>query len=158
MLSGRCGPGGRGFAAALMLVGLTVLAMPGSVHAGDIEVTDAWARAPVGAMKASAAYMTIVNHGSRDDRLVGARTPVTDKAALHTHSMTDGVMRMRPVEAIAVPAGGRAVLQPGGDHVMLMGIEQPLAAGDRIPLTLVFEHAGAVDLTLPVRPPGAAAD
>ena len=154
----RYGSGSRDLLAALLLAGFGVLAAAGGVRAGDIEVTDAWARAPIGAMKASAAYMTIVNHGSRDDRLVGARTPVTDKAALHTHSMAEGVMRMRPVEAIALPAGGRAVLEPGGDHVMLMGIEQPLAAGDRIPLTLVFEHAGAVELTLPVRPPGAAAD
>lgn len=102
----------------------------------------------------AAAFMTIRSTGSAD-RLVGFRTPACTRPELHTHIMDNGIMRMREVPVIEVPAGGEAVLQSGGLHLMLIDLTGPLAQGDLVPLTLIFETAGAVDVTLPVKPPGA---
>jgi copper(I)-binding protein len=109
---------------------------------GDILIQHAWARASIGAAKAGAAYLTLVNHGGAPDRLVSVRTPVAERAGLHSHTMEDGVMKMRPVGAIEVAPGEPTVLGPGGLHIMMMGLKAPLVEGERFPVTLVFERAG----------------
>ena len=121
---------------------------------GDIEVREVWARS---AMKgrSAAAYLEIVNHGSEPDRLVAADSPVAEKVSLHRHTMVEGVMKMRPVPAIEVPGGGTVVLQPGGFHIMLMKLREPLKSGMQIPLTLTFARAGTVEVVAHVRPAGA---
>ena len=104
----------------------------------------AWARASAGMAKAGAAYLTIRNIGSTPDRLIAASAPVARRAELHTHIMTDSVMRMRRIKAVPVAAGGAATLKPSGNHVMLMGLHAPLRKDGQFPLTLTFEKAGDV--------------
>ncbi|MDP6883165.1 MAG: copper chaperone PCu(A)C [Rhodospirillales bacterium] len=117
---------------------------------GALTIGDAWSRASAGPAKAGAAYVTITNNGAEADRLVGAATPVAKKAAVHTHLMRDGVMKMRPVEAVEVNPGEPTVFMPGGLHVMLMGLKAPLVEGDTFPLTLTFERSGTVEVRVRV--------
>src|SRR5690606_10830983 len=82
-------------------------------------------------------------------------SPVAETAELHTHIKDGEVMRMRPVEAIEVPAGGSVTLKPGGDHVMLMSLRAPLKEGETFPLTLIFEHRGSREVDVTVKSVGA---
>jgi len=135
---------------------LAIAALAGPALAdGPVTVTAAWARAGVASAKAGAAFLTVTNTGKEPDRLVAAQTPVADKAELHTHLMDNGVMKMRAVDSIDVAPGAPVTLKPGGLHVMLMGLKQPLTEGGRFPVTLTFEKAGAVTVEVAVQ--GAAA-
>lgn len=123
----------------------------GSMSHGDLSVEKAWARASAGPARNGAGYLTISNAGAEDDRLIGAAAPgVAERIELHTHIKDGNIMRMRPVEAIDVPAGGTATLEPGGRHLMMMGLKAPLEAGQSVPVTLTFERAGEVTVTLEV--------
>ena len=127
----------------------------GSAVADGIMVTDAFARASAGAAKNGAAFMTLKNHAGRDDHLVAVRTRARARPNCTPTSIDQGVMRMRPVARITVPAGAAATLKPGGDHVMLMGLTAPLKKGDTLSLTLVFEHAGEIAVAAPIGAIGA---
>jgi periplasmic copper chaperone A len=117
---------------------------------GNVVIHDAWANATLGRSQNSAAYMIIEVSGDRSDRLIAASSPLADKAQLHNHIMEGGVAKMRPVDAVEVSPGAPAVLQPGGLHIMLMGLKEPLVDGARLPLTLTFETAGKIKLEVPV--------
>jgi periplasmic copper chaperone A len=134
--------------AAILFVGLTVWA----AEIARIEVAGAWARPTVGQGRISAAYMTIANKGDAGDRLKSARTPKAKAVELHQTTMTaDGVMQMRKVEdGLPIEAGASLVLEPGGAHLMLLGLEDALRAGEELILTLEFANAGVVDVTVPV--------
>jgi copper(I)-binding protein len=124
--------------------------LAGPAFAGDIAISEAYVRAVAPGAGASAAYMTIRNDGAADT-LVAARTDIARRVELHTHILEDGVARMREVEGgIAAPAGETVTLAPGGLHVMLMGLNGPLAAGATLPLTLVFENAGEMAIMAPI--------
>lgn len=120
--------------------------------AGDLSVSDAYARAASPVARAGAIFMTIRNAGATDARLTGAETDAAMRVELHTHlEDASGVMRMVEVEdGIVVPAGGAAQLRRGGDHVMLMGLTRPLQHGDTIDVTLSFEDGTTLFLTVPV--------
>jgi copper(I)-binding protein len=120
-----------------------------------IEVTHAWARATATTAKTGGAYLTIANKGASDDRLIAAATSVAAKAELHVTSMDGSVMKMRPLAALDVKAGGQEELKPGGMHIMLFGLTAPLKEGQRFPLALTFEKAGKVDVMVTVEKPGA---
>jgi copper(I)-binding protein len=130
-----------------------VLAQSGGAAA--ITVENAWARATPGAIKTGGAYMTLVDHGADPDRLVGVSTPVAGKAELHVMSEANGVMTMRPVDALTVEPGKPVELKPGGYHVMLIDLKQPLKQGDSFPMSLTFEKAGTIQVTVKVEKPGA---
>lgn len=98
-----------------------------------------------------AVYMTLVNPGPEPDRLVEVRTEVARRAQVHASRMEGGVVRMEPVPAVELPPRSRVALEPGGLHIMLMGLERRLAEGDRVPLVLRFERAGEVPLDVEVR-------
>ncbi len=134
--------------AALLFVGLTVWA----AEMARIEVADAWARPTVGQGRTSAAYMTIANKGDAGDLLKSARSLKAQSVELHQIVMTDdGVMQMRKVEgAVPIEAGASLVLKPGGTHLMLLGLQDALTAGEELILTLEFANAGAVDVVVPV--------
>ncbi len=124
---------------------------------GDIRINQPWARATPGGAKVAAAYLTITNTAKTADRLIGGSSPAAAALELHDMTTTDGVMRMRRIESGIVLAPGATVqLQPGGMHVMLIGLQQALKTGDRIKGTLVFEKAGAVEIFYEVAPIGAA--
>ena len=113
------------------------LASCAAARAADVVVESAWARASAGPARNGAAYLTLVNAGAAT-ALVGVETPVAARAELHAHRMDGGVARMRAVESAPLPAGERAVLAPGGLHIMLMGLAAPLEEGTSFPLTLRF--------------------
>ena len=114
-----------------------------------------WTRA-AGQGGQGAGFITIRNAGAAD-RLLSASSPAAGRAELHTMLRDGDIMRMRQVDAIAVPANGAVALAPGGLHIMLIGLTRPLAVGEQVPLTLVFERAGALAVNLVVQPAGARA-
>ena len=119
-------------------------------HGGPLTVRHPWARPTVDGQTVGAAYATLANAGAASDRLLAARTEAARAVELHAHTITpDGVARMRPVAAIEIPAGGETSLAPGGLHIMLIGLAEPLREGATFPLTLTFEGAG--ELTVEVR-------
>jgi periplasmic copper chaperone A len=132
---------------------LAALLLPLSARAADLTVTDAFGRASLGAAP-GAGYVTI-HGGSTPDRLLSASSPRAKKVALHSMTMQGDVMRMREVEAIDVPANGTVTLAPGGLHMMLEGLSAPLKPGERVPVTLQFEKAGAKQVELAIGPAGA---
>lgn len=118
-----------------------------------LTITEVWARESPPAVTNGAAYMTITNRGPASDRLIAVSGDVAETIELHTHIREGSVMTMRRVEAIALPPGVQTVLQPGGLHMMLMGLKQPLVAGHRFPVRLRFERAGEITVDIPVRKP-----
>lgn len=144
----------------ILLALLGALPMTGQAQqpastAGSLTLEAPWTRA-AGAGGQGAGFVTIRNSGPAD-RLLSASTPAAGRTELHTMLRDGDIMRMRQVDAIAVPAQGAVALAPGGLHIMLIGLVRPLAVGESIPLTLVFERAGPVTLNLDVRAAGARA-
>ena len=137
---------------ALMAAMLSV-SSAAAAHAGDIAVDDPFARASAGPAKVGAAFMTLKNSGAEADALVAAESPVAAHAELHTHIMDGDVMRMRQVAAIDVAPGETVSLQPGGLHIMLIDLKEPLKQGETFPLTLTFAKAGKVAVRVPVKSP-----
>jgi copper(I)-binding protein len=125
--------------------------------AGDISIEAPWSRATPGGAKVGAGYLTIKNSGSAPDRLVSATTNIAEKTEIHEMSMTDGMMKMREVSGVEVPAGGSVALAPKGYHLMLFGLNKPLKEGDTFSGTLTFEKAGTIAVTFEVKGMGAAA-
>lgn len=123
----------------------------GSYRAGTIVVEQPWARASLGSAKNSAAYLSIRNAGAQPDRLIGVFGEIAAKIEIHRHIDDGGIMRMRRVDGIDIPAGGTARLQPGGFHIMLIGLHRPLNDATSFPLTLKFENAGDIPVTVDVR-------
>ena len=113
-------------------------------RAGDLAVVDAWARATPPGAGVAAAYLTIDNAGGGADRLLGASSDAAGRVEVHETRRDGELMRMRKAEPLDIPAGERVVFGPGGLHVMLMELKEPLRQGDTLPLTLRFEHAGEV--------------
>jgi hypothetical protein len=115
-------------------------AMPaGKAHAQPVAVKDAWVRAPAPGQKVAGAYLELVSRTHMV--LTAVASPAAGSVELHSMSLEDGVMRMRPVARIELPAGKPVKLAPGGLHIMLVDIKQPLKPGDRVPLTLTVQRA-----------------
>lgn len=137
------------FAMILAFAMTAVAAMPVSAH--DDEEAAASPEASPMAMATGAAYMTISNSGDVADRLVSASTEMAESIELHTTFDDGGVMKMQPLEdGIEIPAGEQVELQPGGLHVMLIGLAGDLVPGSSYTLTLEFAEAGTVDVEVPV--------
>jgi hypothetical protein len=126
------------------------------VKAGDLVITQAWSRATPGGAKVGGGYLTIENRGSAPDRLVGGSADVADRVQIHEMAMNNGVMTMRPLDkGLAIEPGKTVRLAPGGYHLMLFDLKSPLKQGDKLPVTLEFEKAGKVTLSLDVQGVGA---
>jgi copper(I)-binding protein len=118
---------------------------------GTISVEHPHARATAPGQPVGGGYLAIVNRGPTADRLVGASAPtVVQRVEVHEMRREGDVMRMREVGAIALPPGRTVRLEPGGLHLMLMGLKAPLAAGQRFPMTLMFEKAGSLQVEVGV--------
>lgn len=137
---------------ALSLSGLPALAQDTTTQ--TLEISGGFTRASPKVAHAGAGFMTIRSLGQAD-RLLGFRSPICTQPELHTHVNENGMMRMRQVPHIDIPAGGEAVLKPGSLHLMFINLTEPLEEGKMVPVTLVFEQAGEVSLELPVKAPGA---
>ena len=128
------------------------------VKAGDLLITQAWSRQTPSGAKVAGAYLTIENKGAAADRLVSGSTDVAGRFEIHEMAMDGGVMRMRPLDAgLAIDPGKTVKLAPGGYHVMLMDLKSQLKQGDKVPVTLQFEKAGKVNVSLDVQGVGAQA-
>lgn len=121
------------------------------VTAGQLTVENAVARPPLGGQTTGVGYLVIRNTGDTADRLVGVASGATSSIELHTHAMTDGVMRMERVDGVDIPAHGEAVFKPRGLHLMLFNFAPPGAVA---PVTLTFEMAGEVTVDFVVAAPG----
>lgn len=148
----------------------------GGSTGGGIEIEDAWVRAATaqammegqesnqaemsgsGQMESmsgsnTAAYMVIKNTGSQPDRLLSAYSDAARSTEIHISEMNEGVMSMRPVDGVDVPARGQAELKPGSYHIMLVGINRDLTPGETLNLKLEFQNAGEVEVQAEVRAP-----
>ena len=125
----------------LSLLALALLSCsPAAPEEPRIAVADAWARATLAGKPSSAAYFTVSNTGGAQDTLI-AVTSSSGTAEVHSTSMDGGIMRMRKLDRVPLPAGETVKLEPGGTHVMLTGLTEPLAAGQKVELTLRFEKS-----------------
>lgn len=133
---------------------IAIMATPAaatSFKVGDLSIADPSTRQTAPGQSNGGGFMTIANGGKGADRLIGGLSPAAAKVEIHTMSMDGGVMRMRPVKnGLAIPAGGKLELKPGGYHIMLIGLKSPLERGKLVPLTLKFEKAGATTVNLKV--------
>ena len=113
-----------------------------SVQAGDITIMNAWARATAPGQEVGAAYFDIVSNSAA--KLVKAESPAAASTEIHTMSMKNGVMEMRKIDSLELPAGKITSLAPGGNHIMLIGLKKPLKEGDKVAVTLTLEKAPKV--------------
>ena len=136
---------------AILSAACAMLAVAGCSNrpaAPDLRIEGAWARATAPGQASGAAYLTIDNQGDGDDRLATVTTPRAATATIHDSASDGGVMRMRMLGDLPIPAGKRVVLAPGGTHIMIAPLASPLKAGETFDLTLHFDHAG--DRRVPV--------
>ena len=132
--------------------------MPGTLFAGDarsttdIRIEQPWSRVTPPGTPVGAGYMTIVNTADEPDRLIAAESPAAGRVQIHRSVKKDGTSSMvHQKDGVVVPPDGRLEFGPGGYHLMLMQLEDPLEEGERVPVTLRFERAGRVDVELMVR-------
>ena len=146
------------FAFATLLAILGAPAQAQEVKAGDLVITQPWSRATPGGAKIAGGFLTIENKGAAPDRLTSVSGDVAGKVEIHEMAMNNGVMTMRPLDkGLAIEPGKTVKLAPGGLHLMLMDLKSPLKQGDKVPLTLDFEKAGKVAVSLDVQGVGAQA-
>ena len=123
----------------------------GNMQEGAIQVQHPYARAVPPGQPISAAFMTLRNQSDKSNAVVSASSPAAKVVELHTHTMDGGMMKMRKVEKIDIPAKGEAVLKPGGLHIMLIGLKQQLKPGMKVELTLKFADGSQSMITMPVQ-------
>jgi periplasmic copper chaperone A len=121
------------------------------VFAGELTLTNAWSRSTPPGVTVGVVYFTLKNDSGKSDRLLKLSTPVAKKVQVHRTEVLDGIARMREVAVLHVDAGQTLEFQPGGMHVMLMGLKQPLVAGKSYELELRFEVAGPRKVKVAVR-------
>jgi len=142
--------------ATLLTIGAAV-SLAAAAMASEVMVMNAYARASATAVaKSGAVYLTIMNHGSEADRLIGVSTDVARLAHIHQTVEENGVASMRAVDELEIPGHGEQALAPGGLHVMLFDLRKPLKEGSHFKITLEFERNGEVVVDVPVG--GVAAD
>lgn len=144
---------------AITLAGfLAILPVPATAHevkVGDLVIEHPWARATPPGAEIGGGFVTIENHGKTADRLTGGSLDGAKEFQIHEMAMDNGVMKMRQLPGLDIPAGGTVTLAPGGYHVMFVGLAKPLKQGTLVPGTLVFEHAGTVKVEFKVEAVGA---
>ncbi|MBN8630660.1 MAG: copper chaperone PCu(A)C [Rhodobacterales bacterium] len=139
-------------AATLLLSGP---ALAHEVKVGDLEIIHPHIPQPAATAKAAGGYMAIVNNGAEADRLIGVETDIAAKADVHESKVdADGIGTMEPVAALDLPAGETVSLDRGGYHIMFMGLKGPaMLEGEMRKVTLIFEHAGRVEVEFMIDPP-----
>ena len=144
---------------AAALMGIAVSAAQATDYkAGSLVIADPWSRATPKGASVAGGYMKIINNGATPDRLIAGSSDVASSFEVHEMSMTEGVAKMRPVQGgLEIKPGQTVELKPGSYHIMFMGLKKPLAAGEHIKATLMFEKAGKVDVDYDVRAMGATA-
>lgn len=138
----------RVLAALFALLVVSVPALGHDYQLGALKIGHPVARETIGQSRITAGYLTVENGGDEDDRLIGAESDGARVIEIHTHKMDGGVARMMKIDGLDVPAGGTATLQPGGNHLMIFDVTGALEPGDTLPVTLIFEKAGSIDVDL----------
>ncbi len=121
------------------IAAVAALLLTAQVYAADVKIDDAWARATAPGQENGSVGLVITS--AKDARLIAVTTPIAKFAEIHTMSMENGVMKMRQLEDLPLPAKQPVKLGPGGDHLMLFSLKKPLKAGEEIPLTLTIQFA-----------------
>lgn len=140
-----------------LIAGLATVVLASSAFAheytlGALHIDHPYARATAPGQPAAGAYIGLTNNGKTADKLVSATSPVAKTVEIHTMSMEDNVMKMRALENLEVKPGETIKMQPGsGPHIMLMGLQQTLKEGESVPVTLVFEKAGKIEVSVNVQ-------
>jgi periplasmic copper chaperone A len=148
--------GAAGATAALLV--LSTAAQAADYDVGSIHISQPWSRATPKGASAGAGYMTVTNKGATPDRVSCVSSDASAECQIHTMTMENGVMKMRPVEGgLEILPGQTVTLKPGGLHMMLIDLKHPLEAGGSVKATLKFDHAGTVDVDYPVAAIGAPA-
>jgi periplasmic copper chaperone A len=147
----------RMLVSAMLFAG--VIAAPAGaaeIKAGDLVITQAWSRATPNGAKIGSGYFTVENKGTTADRLIGVSADIAGKVEVHEMATKDGVMTMRPLDkGLTIDPGKTIKLAPGGSHLMMFDLKAPLKQGDVLPVTLEFEKAGKVKISLDVQSIGA---
>ena len=125
-----------------LYLAIVVALLPACASASQpvVQITDAWVRATVPGQQVAGAYLTI--RSARAAKLIGVSSPVAKSAEIHAMSNSGGVMRMRKLDGLTLPAGERVQLEPAGNHIMLFDIKRQLQPGDTVPITLIVEQGG----------------
>ena len=149
-------------AAAILTLGLAQIsasaARAADYDVGSIHISQPWARATPKGAASAAAYMTVTNNGKTLDRVNCVSSDASAECQIHSMTMDNGVMVMRPVEGgLEIKPGETVTLKPGGLHVMLVNLKHPLEQGSTVKATLKFDAAGSVDVDYPIAAIGAAA-
>lgn len=138
--------------AAVLALAMAASPLAAAAHdykVGSIEIGHPWSRATPPGAATGAGYLQLTNEGAAADRLVSAASPAAAEVQIHEMRVNDGIMTMRQLpDGLAVPPGETVTLEPSSYHLMLMGLVAPLKAGERVPVTLRFERAGSVDVSL----------
>jgi copper(I)-binding protein len=146
---------------ALAALSAVVIAAPvraEDIKAGDLVITQAWSRATPSGAKVAGGFLTIENKGSAPDKLIGVSADIAGKAEVHEMTSDNGVMKMRPLDkGLVIEAGKTVKLAPGGYHLMLQDLKGAFKEGEKVPVTLEFEKAGKVAVSLDVQGVGAQA-
>ncbi|MFI5033345.1 MAG: copper chaperone PCu(A)C [Reyranellales bacterium] len=146
----------------LALLALLLVAAPAVAHdykLGALEIDQPWARATPPTAPTGGGYLSVKNTGTTPDRLMSASSPAAGAVQVHQMKMEGSIMRMRELDGpLEIKPGETVTLAPGGLHLMMLGLKEPLKQGENVPLTLVFEKAGKVDVELAVVAMGATPD
>ncbi len=141
--------GFRAWRAACALAAAGVALAAAAAPAAPLRITGAWARATPPGVDTGAAYFTIVN-GDAADQLLGARSAAAREVELHESTQRGDVVEMQRLDSLPIAAGATVALAPGAGHLMLVGLARPLVAGGEITVTLLFERAGPIEVTVPI--------
>ena len=146
LLSIRC------VAALALLASVATAQTPPVIGANALVVQDAWVRATPPGADIAAAYMTLRNAGTTPITVTGVASPIAGHAMIHETKVEGGQSKMRPHEQLAIAPGATVKLQPGGLHVMMHDLKQPLTVGEKVPLVIQLSGGGTVEATATVRP------
>src|SRR4030088_31386 len=146
----------RRLALAALFAVLAIPALALDYKQGAIEIRQPWTRATPPTAESGGGFLVLTNTGTTPDRLIAVKSLAADKAEIHEMKMEGNDMRVRELEkGIELPPGATVELKPGGFHIMFMGLKAPFAKDAKVPLTLVFEKAGSIDVDLMVQAMGA---
>jgi len=142
----------------LLLTALLIATLPAFAHSfekGELQIRHPWSRATPPGAKVGVGYLEIRNNGAQPDRLLSASTSVAQRVEMHVTERAGEVAKMRQLRAFEVPGRERLTLEPGGAHLMLVDLVQPLKKGERFSMTLRFERAGELEVQFEVQEMGA---
>jgi len=144
----------RVFAVSVIIFGFSTQGHADAITDNNtLIVEEAYSMATTSVQKNGAAFFKITNNANKDQSIIAAESPIAEKTELHTHIMDGDIMMMREVEAYDIPAGQSVILKPMGHHIMLMGLKEPLKAGDSYPLTLTNDKEEEFTITVNVKNP-----